>query len=199
MIDHQGWLVASAFGAPADEATRTRESVGLADVSWMPKFNLQGQGLKTPPDLGAGASWWLIARLEYLVTCESSADQTVMDRLQQIQLAGTDAARSDSIYVTDVTSVYTHLFLAGPRSRDVLNKLTSLNFSDEARGNLTCAQASVAHVHTIVLRKDLAEVPAYHLLVGREYGECVWESVLHAGHEFHIAPFGLEAQQMLEA
>jgi sarcosine oxidase, subunit alpha len=199
MVEHHGWLVASAFGAPADEATRTRESVGLADVSWMPKFNLQGHGLKTPPDLGAGAYWWLIARLEYLVTCELLAAQKAMQRLQQMQFAEPEAASSASIYVTDVTSVYTHLLLAGPRSRNVLNKLTSLNLSDEARGNYTCAQASVAHVHAIVLRKDVHGTPAYHLLVGREYGESVWESVLHAGHEFHITPFGQEAQKMLEA
>jgi sarcosine oxidase subunit alpha len=101
------------------------------------------------------------------------------------------------IYVTDVTSVYAQLLLAGPRSREVLSKLTSLNLSENARGNLTCAQANVAHVHGIILRKDLAGIPAYHLLVGREYGESVWESVLHAGHEFHIASFGLEAQKLL--
>ena len=56
----------------------------------------------------------------------------------------------------------------------------------------------MAHVHAIVLRKDLSRDPAYHLLVGREYGESVWESVLHAGHEFHITPFGLEAQQLVQ-
>ena len=56
----------------------------------------------------------------------------------------------------------------------------------------------MAHVHAMVLRKDLKGIPAYHLLVGREYGESVWESVLHAGHEFHITPFGLEAQRLLQ-
>ena len=42
-----------------------------------------------------------------------------------------------------------------------------------------------------------AELPAYHLLVSREYGESVWDAILHAGHEFHIAPFGLKALEFL--
>jgi sarcosine oxidase subunit alpha len=198
MTEHHGWQVASSFAAPPDEAARTRESVGLADVSWMSKFNLQGPGLKNPPDLGPEASWWLLGRLQYLVTCEPSAGDAVRTRLQPFQSAGAGASSAAPIYVTDVTSVYAQLLLAGPRSRDVLNKLTSLNLSESARGNLTCAQANVAHVQAIVLRKDLAGIPAFHLLVSREYGESIWESVLHAGQEFHITPFGLQAQQLVQ-
>lgn len=198
MVAHHGWQVAASFTAPADEAARVRESVGLADVSWTSKFNLQGRGLANPPDLGPKASLWPLARRQYLATCEPSAAEALRTRLQQIHAAGTGASEPAPIFVTDVTSVYAQLLLAGPRSREVLNKLTSLNLSESARGNLTCAQASVAHVHAIVLRKDVAGIPAFHLLVSREYAESVWESVLHAGHEFHIAPFGLEAQRLLQ-
>jgi glycine cleavage system aminomethyltransferase T len=199
MVEHHDWQVASSFVAPAEEAARTREYVGLADASWMCKFNLQGRGLASAPDLGAEAAVWPLARRQYLVTCEPSAADAVSKRVQQIQNAGTDAASPVSIYVTDVTSVYAQLMLAGPRSRDVLSKLTSLNLAEAVRGNLTCAQATVAHVHAIVLRKDVVGIPAFHLLVGREYGESVWESVLLAGHEFQITPFGLEAKRMLGA
>ena len=198
MIEHQGWQVASSFTAPHGEAEQTRASVGLADVSWMLKFDLQGHGLKNPPDLGPEAFSWVLGQLHCLVTCEPAAGEAVRERLEQFQKVGTDASLPPPIYVTEVTSVYAQLLLAGPRSRDVLSKLTSLNLSQEARGNLTCAQANVAHVHTIVLRKDLAGIPAYHLLVSRVYGESVWESVLHAGHEFHIAPVGLQAQRLVQ-
>ena len=198
MIEHHGWHVPSSFSAPADEAARTREAVGLADVSWMAKFNLQGHGLKSPPDLGPEAFLWSLGQLQYLVTCEPPAGAGVRERLQQFQKVGTDPSLPAPIYATEVTSVYAQLLLAGPRSRDVLSKLTSLNFSDRARGDLTCAQATVAHVHAIVLRKDLKGLLAYHLLVSRDYGESVWESVLHAGHEFHIIPFGLQALRLVQ-
>lgn len=197
MVEHHGWHVASAFTAPDDEAARTRESVGLGDVSWMSKFDLQGHGLKTPPALGAEAFLWPLGRLHYLVTCEPPAGDAVRERLQQYQNVGTDASLPPPIYVTEVTSVFAQLLLAGPRSGEVLNKLTSLNLPGSLREDRTCAQANVAHVHAIVLREDLKGIPAYHLLVSREYGESVWESVLDAGHEFHIAPFGLQARQLL--
>jgi glycine cleavage system aminomethyltransferase T len=198
MIEHHGWHVPTSFTAPDDEATRTLESVGLADVSWLSKFDLQGYGLKSPPALGPEASLWVLGRLHCLVTCEPPAAHAVTERLQQIQNVGTGHSLPPPIYVTKVTSVYAQLLLAGPRSGEVLNKLTSLNLSENLREDLTCAQANVAHVHAIVQRKDLTRIPAYHLLVSREYGESVWESVLHGGHEFHITPFGLEAQQLLQ-
>lgn len=196
MVEHNGWQVAASFGNPAEEAARTRETVGLADLSWMAKFNVQGSGLRDAPDLGPEAKVWLLGRRQFLVTCEPFATAAVKERLRQLSTA--EAGSLPPAYVTDVTSAYTQLMLVGPRSREVLSKLTSLNLSGSARGNLTCAQATVAHVHAIVLRDDLPGVPAFHLLVGREYGESVWESVLHAGQEFHVAPFGLEAQRLLE-
>jgi glycine cleavage system aminomethyltransferase T len=96
---------------------------------------------------------------------------------------------------TDVTGVFADLLLAGPDSFRVLAKLTSLNLSRLA--NLACAQASVAHIHTTVLREDLGTIPGFHLLMSREYAESAWESMLHAGHEFHLQPFGLEAWKQL--
>ena len=118
--------------------------------------------------------------------------------MKQFQTVGPDPTLPPPVYVTEVTSVYAQLLLAGPRSRDVLNKLTSLNLSSNLRDDLTCAQTNVAHVHAIILRKDLAALPAFHLLVGRECGESVWESVLHAGNEFQITPFGLEAHKLMQ-
>ena len=195
MIDHHGWQIPSTFSSPEDEAARVRQSVGVADLSWMSKIELQGLGLNEAPALGPEAHVWPLGRLRYLVTCLPSGRDKVMECVPQPVTGGAPAA---SIYLTDVTSVYAHLLIAGPRSREVLSKLTSLNLSDAARGNLTCAQANVAHVHAIVLRKDMKGMPAYQLLVGREYGESIWESVVHAGQEFGITPFGLQAEQLLQ-
>ena len=105
---------------------------------------------------------------------------------------------SSGVWVTDVTSVFAQFLLAGPASRDVLRKLTSFNVSENALPDSGCGQASVAHVRAIILRRDLGPLPAFHLLVSREYGESVWDSLLHAGHEFRITQFGLKALQILE-
>ena len=42
-------------------------------------------------------------------------------------------------------------------------------------------------------------MPGYWLLVGREHGEYLWETVLHAGRRLGIAPFGVGALDALGA
>ena len=176
-----------------------RESVGLADVSGMLKFDVKGYGLENTLARGEGVFSWVLGPLHALVTCDPSRRPEVMDDFQRLQTAGADLSLPPPVYVTEVTSVYALLLLAGPRCRQVLGKLTSLNLSETSLPDLTCGQSRLAHVHAIILRRDLNGIAAYQLLVSREYGESVWDSVLHAGHEFHLAPFGLQANQLLEA
>lgn len=175
-----------------------RRAAGLADLSWMPKFDLKGYGLKSLPALGKGVFPWVLAPLHFLVTCDPSARQGVVESLEALRVAGSDLSLPPPVYVTDVTSVYAQFLLAGPCCRHVLSKLTSLNLSESSLPDLSCGQSSLAHVRAIILRKDLEGIPAYHLLVSWEYGESVWESVRHAGQEFHLSPFGLQAQQLLK-
>ena len=79
--------------------------------------------------------------------------------------------------------------IAGPNTRALLSKLTSLNLE------LTTAYGTVAHVRSLVTRDELG----FLVMVPRDYAESVWEAILHAGEEFHITPFGLEACWRLEA
>ena len=166
--DQHGWEIPVWFSSPQTEASGVRNSVGLADVSYRAKFDS-----KTRPESG----WWSLGSHHYLTTGEPPLDPRADD--------------------TDVTSVYANLILAGPHSKDVLAKLTSLNLSEESLPNLSCSQTDLAHVHAIVLREDLNQLPAFHILIGREYSESVWESIVHAGDEYHLLPFGLKALELL--
>lgn len=148
---------------------QVRQGVGLADVSHYLKLDSKTRLQK---------QCWKLAENHYLVIGEPPLDS----------FPG----------ATNVTSVYANLRLAGPQSRELLRKLTSLNIEDSALPNLHCAQADVAHVHSIVLRQDLPRMPAFYLLMTREYAESFWEAIVHAGHEFRLCPFGLAALQMLQ-
>ncbi len=191
--DHHGWQVPAYFTWAQKEAEQLSKSAALGDVSWMTKLDLKGFGLKTPPAIREGRAWHL-GREHYLVTCDPTASEGVLAQLKSFS-ASPDLSLPPPIFITDVTSVYAQFLLAGPRSRDILRKLTSLNVS--AIPNLGCGQASLAHVNSKVLRDDLHGLLAFHILVSREYGESVWEGILHAGHEFHLAPFGLKALEFL--
>jgi len=193
LAEHHGWQVPAYFTSAPKEAEQLSKSAGLSDLSWMTKLDLKGWGLKTPPAVGAARAWCLGPQ-HYLVTCEPPKREAIVANLSSFP-ASRDLSLPPPVYITDVTSVYAQFLVAGPRSREVLRKLTSLNVS--AIDNLACGQASLAHVHSIVLRDDLAEMPAFRVLVSREYGESVWEAILHAGQEFQLAPFGLKALEFL--
>jgi glycine cleavage system aminomethyltransferase T len=167
--ERHGWGIPSRFTSPGSEVAHVCGHVGLADLSYRTKFDT-----KTEPEI----PFWLLGRNHYFVVGEPPLDLP--------------------FGAIDVTSVYADLFLAGPWSKAVLGKLTSLNVSEATLPNLSCAQTSLAHVHTIVLREDLGLIPGFHLLVSREYGESVWDAIVHAGHEFHLQPFGLGALTLLQ-
>jgi glycine cleavage system aminomethyltransferase T len=173
--------------------------VGVADLSWTVKFDLKGYGMKTEPDLGPETRAWRLGPQRVLATCQPEARDGLLARIGRLQESASGLMLAPPVSSTDVTSVYAEFLVAGPRSRDVLRKLSSLNVSGRALPNLSCGMASVAHIHGIVLREDLGGLPAFHLLVGRDYGESLWDSVLHAGHEYHIAPFGARALRELRS
>jgi heterotetrameric sarcosine oxidase gamma subunit len=218
--EHHGWQMPARFSDPGEERALVARAAGLADVSWMAKLDLKGRGVETLAALGDGVRWWALGPGHLLVTCDPGRREN----------AALQLARATEVLVTDVTSVFAQFLLAGPRSREILAKLTSLNVSEDALPDGGCRQTSLAHVHATVLRQDLGAttassrsrlgmnasdqfgmnasepralasggLPAFQLLVARDYGESVWEAVLHAGHEFHAAPFGLETLSALAA
>ena len=103
----------------------------------------------------------------------------------------------DELHVTDMTSVYAAMQLIGPRSLSVLHKLTSLDLRPSRFPTLACIQGSVAKIPALLFRDDIADLPAYWLVITRDYGEFVWKTVCHAGEEYGLLPFGYEAHRRL--
>jgi glycine cleavage system aminomethyltransferase T len=168
--DLEGWQIPEVFTTADSELAAVRQAVGIADLSHRAKF-------ETP--IQPQTDSWRLGPKHYLSIAEPPC-----------------AAPPGAV---DVTGAYVDFLLAGPYAKAVLSKLSPLNTQEEAFPNLTCAQASVAHSHAVLLREDIGPLPAVHLLIGREYAESAWDAILHAGHEFHIAPFGLEALARLRA
>jgi sarcosine oxidase subunit alpha len=217
MVERAGWRTAAHFTGAEDEARRVRDGAGLGDVSQLGKLDVRGTQLDDlapwperavaerggPPSPGARGGppglprrVWRLAHGHALVTC---GPEERADLAARLAAAVSPAA---CLHLTDVTSVYAALLLAGPASRAILHRLTAIDVEPEALPDRSAVQGGVAHVHTILLRADLgapAGVPGYWLLVAREYGEYLWDTVLHAGHRLGIVPFGASALDALEA
>lgn len=191
MTLQDGWLLAEQFTSAEEETRRVLQGVGLVDMSWLAKFDVKSGAHNFALPRSVTIKRVRLARGHWLVLCPPSDVSSVTEQL--VEPRQTNAC----YHVTDVTSVYAVLCLAGPRSPEVLSRLTSLNSSDPAFPNDACAQTSLAHVHAIVIRSDLARAPAYLVVTGREYAEYVWDSILHSAKGFGIVPFGLAGLRLL--
>lgn len=189
--EHHGWQVPERFAGAQQEAEQLMTNAALGDVSWTAKLDLiakpdvkDGRVSTSLVSSSSSGRVWALGRRHFLITCDPDESGAALAQLPP-----------GAMSVTDVSSVYAQLLLAGPRSLEILRKLTSLS----VRGlqNLDCGQASLAHVHSIILRDDMRGVPAFHILVSREYSESVWHAILHAGHEYHLSPFGLQALKLV--
>jgi heterotetrameric sarcosine oxidase gamma subunit len=170
-----GWQLPAWYTQPSSELEAVRASVGISDASYLFKLDLRGEAGAL--QVAAPAHLWQLTPAHALITSPLPI--------------GFVASAS----VTDVTSVFSAILLAGPKSREVLQKLTTLNVREEAMAEGAGRQTRLAHVNAIILRSDCAGLPGFLILNTRDVAEHVWESLLHAGREFGARPFGIVAQQ----
>lgn len=126
----------------------------LSHASDLRKLDVRGEIAFAPP-----ATQWQLTPQHALIT---SADP--------IPYAPSSA-------VTDVSSVYSAIRLAGPKSREILQKLTTLNVNESAMPVGAARQTRLAHVNAIILR----EQDAFLILNTRDVALHVWEALTHAG------------------
>ncbi len=120
------------------------------------KLDVRGQITVAPP-----ATLWQLTSTHALVTST-----------EPIPYAPSSA-------VTDVSSVYSAIALSGTKSRQVLQKLTTLNVNESAMPVGAARQTRLAHVNAIILR----EQDAFLILNTRDVAVHVWDALAHAGAE----------------
>ena len=101
------------------------------------------------------------------------------------------------VHMTNVTPGLGAINVAGPRARDTLSKLTDVDLSTEGFKYMRSARGIVAGVDCLLLRIGFVGETGWEVHFPAEYGEHMWDSLLGAGNEFGIAPFGVEAQRVL--
>jgi sarcosine oxidase subunit alpha len=218
IMDAGQWARPRHYTSPEAECEAVRKSVGIIDVSTLGKLDVRGRDAVTLlervytnkwsdlkvghvryglmvddsgiiTDDGTGAR---IGDDHFYITTTSSGVGAVVEGLTWA-MEGTDL----QVHVTNVTSAYAAVNLAGPRSREVLAKLTDLDVSAAALPYLKAAQGTVAGLPAIILRIGFVGELGYEIHVPAEYGEHLWTALLEAGNSCQIVPFGVEAQRIL--
>ena len=206
------------YGSVEEECRLVHEGVGLIDVSTLGKLDVKGRDAAPFLD-------WIhsnrignvpIGRVRYRLMLDDAGivldDGTVarlgeehffittgtgtLDQVQQwLEWWSADGGRC--VHLTDVTAGYGAINVAGPKARELLTRLTDLDLTDAAASYLSAVQGSVADVPVIALRIGFLGELAYELHFPAEFGEHLWQTLLSAGQDLGVRPFGVEAQRVM--
>ena len=213
MVEFAGWQRPARYRAAEDEIRRLMQAVGVCDISPVGKLSVQGEEIDRLLDaafsgldnrgvggvsrgqLATGDAQQVaeVARLAHdelmLLTAPGQAP-SVMSLLSEHP--------GECVHIVDITSALAGVRLAGPGAGRVLSRLTELDIALDAFPDRSVAQAKIAEIGGVLLRRDAGALLAFDLYFSREYGEYMWESLMEAGEDYVIAPFGVDALERLE-
>lgn len=202
-----GWRVADVYTSTDDEAARARTAVGLSDVSACGKLGVRGEAIeplvvkltgRSAPAVGL-ASWERVNGAPVLL-CRRAADELLLLTAARELSVVADVLEKTigsvgCVHATDLTAAFAVIDVMGAGLGALLERLVALDLS--AVPALGIVQGELARVHVIMVRLDHPTLPAYRVLVPREYGDFVWKALGEAGHDLGLTPVGAAAHARL--
>ncbi len=191
------------------EAART--GVIVMDMSFMSKFRVQGAHAGRLLDhLSANAVDGLAGRITYTQWLNEAghieADLTVTKLGDDdFWVVATDTAHrhvetwmrrhigEQHAFVTDVTSGSAQLNVQGPRSRELLQAVTTSDMSNEAFAFRDAREIDVGFARVLCVRITYLGELGYELYVPAEQAAHVYDRLLEAGAQFGLRHAGLKA------
>jgi sarcosine oxidase, subunit alpha len=216
------WIRSDHYGDPAAEVRNVRENVGIIDVTPLGKFDLRGPDVPKLLEILYVNRWHSleVGRVRYGVMCLEDGvvfDDGVTGRLgpERYIMTATSSGASAvwewldnwlqtahpewRIHVTPVTTAYASMNVAGPKSRELLQRLTEgVDLSPDAFPYMRVRTGTVAGVDDCFMwRIGFTGELSYEIHAPAAYGLHVWEALMEAGADLGVGPFGVEAQRIL--
>ena len=226
MMPAGNWLRPAYYGDPAlraqlieQEALAIRNKVGLIDVSTLGKLEVRGPDaaefmnrmytfayLKQP-----------VGRLRYVLMTDETGvitDDGIAARFGDDHFyVSTTTGGSDAVHrsmllwnarwcldvdITNVTSAYSAISIAGPLSREVLQKIPkNMDLSAKAFAYVEARCGKLSDVPVRLLRVGFVGELGWEIHVPSSQAEFLWDVLLEVGKEFACKPVGVEAQRLL--
>ncbi len=215
------WIRPEHYGNPLREVATVRSGVGIIDVTPLGKLDLRGPDVPRLLNLVYVNKWsnlpvggvrygvmcaedgvilddGVTGRLgedHYLMTTTSSGAATVWEWIENwLQTEHPDW----QVHVTPVTTGFASMNVAGPRSRDLLQRLVSdIDLSPESFPYMAVRQGSIAGVDCFMWRIGFTGELSFELHVPAGFGLHVWEALFESGADLGVGPFGVEAQRIM--
>lgn len=195
----------------AEEHRAAREGVIVMDMSFMSKFLVQGRDAGRLLDrLSANAVDGAEGVITYTQWLDEGgglqADLTVTKLdperywvvasdtcLRHVETWMRRHAGDAHAFVTDVTSGHAQLNVQGPRSRELLQAVTSADLSNEAFPFRTAREIDVGFARVLCVRITYLGELGYELYIPTEQAVHVYERILAAGAPLGVRHAGLKA------
>jgi heterotetrameric sarcosine oxidase gamma subunit len=206
------WGRQNWFEYNAAEHRAVREGVTLMDMSLMSKFLVQGrdaerilnrisannvavpagkivytQWLNQAGGIEADLTVTRLAEDRYMVICGDLIHTRVASILNR------NISPQDHAFVTDVTSGYAMINVQGPKSRQLLNRVTSADISNEAFPYMTMREIDVGYALPLAYRITYLGELGYELYIPTEFAVHVYELLQEVGRDLGVSNIGMQA------
>ena len=226
MMPAGNWQRPAFYGQPTErdncmqlESKHVRNKVGIIDISTLGGIDLRGPDaaefmnriytfafLKQP----IGKTRYAVLTNEYGVVIDDgvacrideehfyvTATTSGVEHVYREMLKWNAQWRLN-VDIANVTSAFAAINVAGPDSRKVIEKITEgVDLSPEAFPYLAYREGKVAGISARLLRVGFVGELGYEIHVPASCGEALWDTIISAGEEFQIKPFGVETQRLL--
>ena len=211
-VDELSWGRQNWFPYWQAEHEAARSGVALFDMSFMSKFMVEG------PDAGAllelisanqvNGDTEKITYTQWLNeggTLEADLTVTKLDE-NRLFVVATDTAHRHvetwmqrhvtsemDVSISDVTSDYAQINVQGPRSRSLVQNVTSHDLSNGAFPFRTARQIDIGSVNVLCIRITFVGELGYELFVPREEATSVYDHLVEVGQSMGLVHAGLRA------
>ena len=206
----------NAFEHVGREIVNVHENVGLLDMTPFAKMEVSGPGARAwldgllanriPKKRGRVALCHMLTRSGG-VRAEFTVCEWKPGRFYLVSGGGAETHDHDYLYkalpadgsvtLTPLTEAMGVLVLAGPRSRDVLERLTRTDLSNAAFPWLTGKRMSVETVGCHAMRVNFVGELGWELHHPIAMQNRLWDALMQAGADFGIKPFGIRAMNSM--
>ena len=204
------------------EVKATRAGVGVCDVSTLGKIALDGADVgrfldrvyvNTFSTLPVGkARYGLMLREDGFVfddgtTARLAPESYVLSTttanaaktMQHLEFCAQALWPELDVAIHSVTEQWAQYSVAGPRARDLLQKLygDAVDLSNEAFPFMAARELPLRGAVTRLFRISFSGELAYEIAAPARYGDALIRAIIDAGREFGVTPYGLEALNVM--
>jgi len=215
-VDKLSWGRENWFPWWEAEHKAAREGVIIMDMSFMSKFMVQGrdagkvlnyisannvdgkenqitytQWLNEDGKLEADLTVTKLDKEKYLVVVTDTMHRHAETWLKR------HISYDDHAFAVDMTSAYGQLNIQGPKSRELMQSITTTDLSNEAFPFRCAREIEIGYAKILCIRITYLGELGYELYIPAEQATHVYDRIIEAGKKFNLRHAGLKALSSL--